>query len=260
MMFSTKTVELKSPKEIAVMRQAGAIVADTLMLLSAAAKAGVSTLELDGLARAELSRRGAKPAFLGYRGFPASLCVSINSEVVHGIPSAKRRIKDGDLVSLDFGCVVQGFFADAAVTVGVGTITEQARRLIDVTRQSLEKAIAAMRPDARLGDVSWAVQRHVEAAGFSVVRDFVGHGIGRALHEDPPVANYGKAGTGLRLAPGMVLAVEPMVNMGGCEVDTLEDGWTAVTRDASLSAHFEHTIAVGANGPEILTLPSEGKA
>ena len=259
-MFSTKTIELKSPKEIGAMREAGRIVADTLVLLSAAAKAGVTTLELDRLAQAELSRRGAKPAFLGYRGFPASLCVSINSEVVHGIPSAKRKINDGDLVSLDFGCVVRGFFADAAVTVAVGAATPQARRLIEVTKQSLEKGISAMRADARLGDVSAAVQGHVEAAGFSVVRDFVGHGIGRALHEDPPVPNYGKSGTGLRLAAGMVLAIEPMVNMGACEVDTLEDGWTAVTRDASLSAHFEHTVAIQNDGPEILTLPSSGKA
>lgn len=252
-MFSTKTIELKGAPEISAMRDGGAIVAAILDLLSTAAKAGVSTLELDKLAHDQLIKRGAKPAFLGYHGFPGSLCVSINSEVVHGIPSAKSKLKEGDLVSLDFGVIVRGFFADAAVTVGVGRISPEAQRLMDVTEQSLAKGIEAMAPDARLGDVSAAVQKHVEAAGFSVVRDFVGHGIGRALHEDPPVPNYGKAGTGMRLAPGLVLAIEPMVNIGGCEVKTLEDGWTAVTKDGSLSAHFEHTIVVTKEGREVLT-------
>jgi methionyl aminopeptidase len=252
-MFSTKTIELKSPKEIALMRQAGMIVAATLAILSKAAVAGTSTAELDRLAREELSRRGAKPAFLGYHGFPAALCVSLNSEVVHGIPSDKRRIEEGDLVSLDFGCVVEGLYADAAVTVAVGEVSTQARRLMDVTREALYKAIEKIRPGSRLGDVSSAVQTCAEGWGFSVVRDFVGHGIGRALHEDPPVPNFGKAGTGPRLQPGLVLAVEPMINAGGCEVETLEDGWTAVTKDGSLSAHFEHTIALMENGAEILT-------
>lgn len=252
-MFSTKTIELKSPKEIETMREAGAIVAATLKVLADAAKGGVSTLELDKIAAAELERRKAKPAFLDYHGFPATLCVSINAEVVHGIPSPKRSLRDGDLVSLDFGCVVRGFYADAALTVGVGKVSPAAQRLMDVTRESLHKGIDAMKVGARLGDVSSAVQGHCEAAGFSVVRDFVGHGIGRALHEDPPVPNYGKAGTGLRLAAGMVLAIEPMVNAGGPEVVTLDDGWTAVTKDGSLSAHFEHTIALSEDGPEILT-------
>ncbi|MEK7859557.1 MAG: type I methionyl aminopeptidase [Elusimicrobiota bacterium] len=256
-MFSTKTIELKSAKEISAMREAGAIVAATLRLLAQAAQPGVSTLELDRLASEELARRKAKPAFLGYHGFPGSLCVSINSEVVHGIPSAKRKLAEGDLVSLDFGCIVSGFYGDAAITVGVGKVTAIAQRLMDVTRQSLAKGIEAMRPDGRLGDVSFAVQKHCEDAGFSVVREFVGHGIGRALHEDPPVPNYGKAGTGLRLSPGMVLAIEPMVNIGGPEVKTLEDGWTAVTKDGSLSAHFEHTVAIFEDGPEILTKDPE---
>lgn len=235
------------------MREGGAIVAAVLAKVSEAAQPGVSTLELDKIARAHLSQKGVKSAFLGYHGFPATLCVSINSEVVHGIPSAKRILKEGDLCSLDFGCIVRGYYADAAVTVGVGKVTAQAQRLMDVTRQSLDKAIAAMAPGARLGDVSSSVQKHVEKEGFSVVRDFVGHGIGRALHEDPPVPNFGKAGTGMRLNPGLVLAVEPMVNVGGPEVKTLEDGWTAVTQDGSLSAHFEHSIAVTQEGREVLT-------
>lgn len=253
-MFSTKTVELKSHREIASMRQAGAVVAATLKVLAAAAAPGMTTAELDSIARAELAKRKAKPAFLGYHGFPASLCVSVNSEVVHGIPSAKKKLAEGDLLSLDFGCIVDGFYGDAAVTIGVGKVSAEAERLMKVTRESLEKGIAAMRPEGRLGDVSSAVQRHVEAAGFSVVREFVGHGIGRALHEDPPVPNYGKAGTGMRMQPGLVLAIEPMVNMGGHEVSVLADGWTAVTKDGALSAHFEHTVALMETGPEILTI------
>lgn len=253
-MFQTKTIELKSDSEIAVMRDAGRIVAEILAALSAAARAGVSTAELDRLARRELQARKAAPAFLGYRGFPAVLCVSLNSEVVHGIPSEKRKLAEGDLVSLDFGCILKGFYADAAVTVGVGRLAPAAQKLIDVTRESLMKGIDAMRPDGRLGDISSAVQKHVEAAGFSVVQDFVGHGIGRALHEEPPVPNFGRAGTGPRLTPGMVLAIEPMVNLGAPDVTVQEDGWTAVSRDGSLSAHFEHTIALTPQGPEILTV------
>jgi methionyl aminopeptidase len=252
-MYSTKTIELKSPQEIDVMREAGAIVASTLALLSEAARSGVSTLELDRISRDELARRKAKPAFLGYHGFPAALCVSVNSEVVHGIPAQARKLAEGDLVSLDFGCVVGGLYGDAAVTVGVGRISKEADSLMSVTKMALELGINAMKVGGRLGDISEAVQHYVESKGFSVVRDFVGHGIGRALHEDPPVPNYGKAGTGMRLAPGLVLAIEPMVNAGGPEVETLADGWTAVTKDGSLSAHFEHTVALTENGPEILT-------
>lgn len=252
-MFSTKTVELKSERELGFMRQAGRIVAGTLVLLREAVRPGISTAELDKIAADELKKRGAKPAFLGYHGFPASLCVSINNEVVHGIPSAKRKLKEGDIVGLDFGCVVEGFYGDSAITVGVGKVSAEAEKLMRVTRESLERAIDAMQVDARLGDVSSAVQKHCESNGFSVVRDFVGHGIGRSLHEDPPVPNYGKAGTGMRLSPGLVLAIEPMVNAGGPEVETLDDGWTAVTKDGRLSAHFEHTVALTKDGPEILT-------
>ncbi len=252
-MTMAKTIEFKSAAELSLMREGGRVVAQTLKVLSAAAVAGTTTLELDRIARAEIEKRGAKPAFLGYRGFPGTLCVSLNSEVVHGIPSAARKISNGDLVSLDLGCIVGGFYADAAVTVAVGAIPAESRRLIEVTRESLAKGIAAMRSGGRLGDVSGAVQKHVEAAGFSVVREFVGHGIGRALHEEPAVPNFGREGTGMRLSPGLVLAIEPMVNMGGCEVETLADGWTAVTRDRSLSAHFEHTVALTEAGPEILT-------
>lgn len=247
-------VELKSPKEIGLMREAGGIVAATLRILSEAVAPGLTTAELDKIAASEIAKRGARPAFLNYRGFPAVLCVSINEEVVHGIPRTDKVLKAGDIVSLDFGVILKGFFADAAVTVPVGKVPADVQALVTATRESLEKGIDRMRPDGRIGDVSSAVQQHVEARGFSVVRSFVGHGIGRALHEDPPVPNFGKAGTGLRLAPGMVLAVEPMVNMGTHEVKILDDGWTAVTRDGKWSAHFEHTIAVTADGPEILTL------
>lgn len=252
-MFSTKTIELKSGKELGAMREAGVIVAATLQVLSDAAKAGVTTAELDSIAASELKKKGAKPAFLNYHGFPGVLCVSINDEVVHGIPSTKRKLKDGDLCSLDFGAVVRGYYADAAVTVAVGKVAPEAQRLLDVTRESLEKGIEAVKPGARLGDVSAAVQKHAESGGFSVVREFVGHGIGRALHEDPPVPNFGKSGTGMRLNPGLVLAIEPMINAGTHEVKTLDDGWTAVTQDGKLSAHFEHTVAVTEDGREVLT-------
>lgn len=252
-MFDTKTIEIKSRDELAVMRQAGRIVAEVLALLARRAMPGTSTLELDQVAQAEILRRRAKPAFLGYRGFPATLCVSVNSEVVHGIPVERKKLKEGDIVSLDLGCILEGFYADAAITVGVGVVSKEADHLMVVTRESLERGIAALKPDGRLGDVSSAIQGHVETAGYSVVRDFVGHGIGRQLHEDPPVPNYGKPRTGVRLLPGMVLAIEPMVNTGSAEVVTLADGWTAVTRDGGLSAHFEHTVAITEKGSEVLT-------
>ncbi len=255
-MLMQKTVEVKSREELAIMRRAGAVVADILDLLAKAVKPGMTTGEIDRIARAELEKRGAKPAFLNYHGFPGVICVSINSEVVHGIPSDKRALKAGDIVGLDFGCVIDGWFADSARTVGVGAITPEAQRLIDVTRESLMKGIEAVKAGARVGDVGSAVQKHAEAAGYTVVREFVGHGIGRALHEEPPVPNYGKPGSGQRLKAGMTIAIEPMVNAGGPEVATLGDGWTAVTKDGKLSAHFEHTVAVTENGFEILTLPS----
>ncbi len=256
-MLMKKAVEAKTREELAVMRQAGAIVGDILQLLSAKAAPGVTTGDIDSWARAEIKARGAKPAFLGYHGFPGVICLSINSEVVHGIPSPKRALKDGDIIGLDFGVIVDGWFADSAVTVGVGSITPEAQRLIKVTRESLEKGIAAVTDGCRVGDIGAAVQKHAEAAGYSVVREFVGHGIGRALHEEPPDPTDGKAGTGPRLKSGMTIAIEPMVNAGDAGVRTLEDGWTAVTQDGKLSAHFEHTVCVTDGAPVILTLPSK---
>lgn len=256
MMLMKKAVEAKTQSELALMRQAGAAVGDILALLAKKVAPGITTGELDRIARAEIKARGVKSAFLGYHGFPGVICLSVNSEVVHGIPSDKRRLSEGDIIGLDFGVVVDGWYGDSAVTVGVGKISDEAQRLIDVTRESLEKGIAAVTSGARVGDVGAAVQQHAEAHGYSVVREFVGHGIGRALHEEPPVPNYGKAGTGPRLKSGMTIAIEPMVNAGGAAVRTLEDGWTAVTQDGRLSAHFEHTVCVTDGAPVILTLPS----
>ena len=234
------------------MRRAGAIVAKLLAFLTARVEPGIKTKELDQAAVAFLRSQGAKPAFLGYRGFPASICVSINDEVVHGIPG-ERAIRAGDVVSLDAGATLDGYCADAAVTVAVGRVSPQAQRLIEVTRAALDRGIAMATPTQRLSDISHAVQETVEREGFSVVRDFVGHGIGRAMHEDPPIPNYGPPDRGPRLKPGMVIAIEPMVTMGGWEVEVLPDGWTAVTKDRSLSAHFEHTVAITERGPTILT-------
>jgi methionyl aminopeptidase len=243
----------KSPREIALMRAGGHILAEVLERLRTSVKPGMSTLEIDQEVEAFIAARGAKPAFKGYRGFPATVCISINEEVVHGIPSARRRLKQGDVVGFDLGCIVDGYYADCAATLPIGEISPAVQKLLDVTRESLDLAIQECRPDRRLSDVSHAVQRHVEAHGFGVVRAFVGHGIGRALHEEPQVPNFGEPGRGPRLRPGMVLAIEPMVTMGSWEVRILDDGWTAVTQDGSLAAHFEHTIAVTEDGPAILT-------
>jgi methionyl aminopeptidase len=251
--MATLSVELKGATEIGWMREAGRIVAEVLAELSEAAAPGMSTLELDKLALDGIVKRKGKTAFLGYRGFTGTLCASINEEVVHGIPSAKRKLKQGDLLSLDLGAIVKGFYADAAVTISIGEIPERSMKLVETTRRSLEAAIAEVKPGARLGDVSYAVQKLVEAEGMSVVREFVGHGIGRALHEDPPVPNYGRPGVGLKLEPGLVIAIEPMVTLGGPKVKILDDGWTAVSADGSLSAHFEHTVAVTHDGCEVLT-------
>ena len=245
-------IELKSADEIARMRAAGAIVARLLQRLAGLVAPGVKTKELDEAAREMIRAEGAEPAFLGYRGFPATICVSVNEEVVHGIPGS-RIIQAGDVVSIDAGVKLEGFYGDAALTVGAGKLSERAQRLVTVTRESLAEAITVMRPTKRLSDISHTVQQVVERAGFGVVRDFVGHGIGRAMHEDPPVPNYGPPNRGPRLKPGMVLAIEPMVTMGGWEVEVLSDGWTAVTRDRSLAAHFEHTIAITQDGPQVLT-------
>jgi len=246
-------IVLKSPREIEVMRRAGVILADVMDRLRTVVKAGMSTLEIDEEVEAFIEKRGATPAFKGYRGFPATVCVSINDEVVHGIPSAHRRLKEGDIVGLDLGCVVDGYYADCAFTMPIGDIPPAVQRLLDVTRESLYLAIEQCRPGRRLGDVSHAVQRHVESHGFAIVRAFVGHGIGRALHEEPQVPNFGDPGRGPVLRAGMVLAIEPMVTMGSGDVRVLDDGWTAVTRDGSLAAHFEHTIAVTEDGPDVLT-------
>ncbi|MBI4059962.1 MAG: type I methionyl aminopeptidase [Elusimicrobia bacterium] len=252
----SKAVEIKNREELAIMRAAGVVVADILVLLKGAIRHGMTTGEIDQICREELKKRGASPAFLNYHGFPGVICVSINCEVVHGIPSDKRVLKESDIVGLDFGCMIDGWFADSAMTVPVGAISPEAERLIRVTRESLEKGIAAVKNGGRIGDIGSAVQTHAEAAGYTLVREFVGHGIGRALHEEPPIPNYGKPGTGARLKTGMTIAIEPMVNMGRPEVATLGDGWTAVTKDGKLSAHFEHTVAVTDDGCEILTLPT----
>jgi methionyl aminopeptidase len=248
-------IELKSVREIGLMRRAGHILADVVDRLRAGVKAGMSTLEIDQDVEGFIRSQGARPAFKGYRGFPATVCISINEEVVHGIPSAQRHVKDGDIVGLDLGCIVDGYYADCAFTLAVGDVPSRVQELLDATRQSLEAGIAECRPGRRLSDVSHAIQSHVERHGFAVVRAFVGHGIGRALHEEPQVPNFGDPGRGPQLRPGMVLAIEPMVTMGSWEVKILDDGWTAVTKDGSLAAHFEHTIAVTAHGPEVLTLP-----
>jgi methionyl aminopeptidase len=242
---------LKTPDEITLMAKASRVVAEALEVLKSAAKPGVTTDELDRLAEAEIRSRGAVPAFKGYRNYPKTLCVSVNEQVVHGIPS-KRVLKDGDIVGLDLGAIVGGFYGDSAVTIAVGRIDEKAATLVRVTEESLSLAIQQAQVGNRLSDISHAVQQHVEAAGYSVVTEFVGHGIGRQLHEEPQVPNYGKPGQGPRLQPGMVLAIEPMVNMGGPAVRVLDDRWTAVTVDGSLSAHFEHTIAIQPSGPALV--------
>ncbi|QBS37011.1 type I methionyl aminopeptidase [Thermaerobacter sp. FW80] len=246
-------IELKSPREIELMREAGRIVAAVLRELASALRPGITTADLDRLAERLIREAGAEPAFKGYQGFPASICTSINDEVVHGIPSPRRVIREGDVVSIDVGARYHGYHGDSAATFAVGAVSAEARRLLEVTRRSLEAGIAAARPGHRVGDVGHAVQQVVEAAGFSVVRDYAGHGIGRAMHEDPQVPNYGQPGTGLRLRPGLVLAIEPMVNAGGPAVRTDPDGWTVRTVDGSLSAHFEHTVLITEGEPEVLT-------
>jgi len=242
----------RSQAEIDRMRGASALVAGILAELEAAVEPGVTTADLDALSERLVRDAGAVPAFKGYRGYPATLCASVNEQVVHGIPS-KRPLGDGDIVSLDIGVKLNGYFGDSAVTVAVGKVDDRTVELLAVTRESLEQAIAQVRVGHRLSDIGHAVQAHVEAHGFSVVREFVGHGIGEELHEDPQVPNYGQPGRGPKLAEGMVIAIEPMVAMGRPDVRILPDGWTAVTRDGSLAAHFEHTVAVTADGPLVLT-------
>jgi len=247
-------VVLKSAQEIEKMRRAGKVVREVLELVRDHVKPGATTLDLEKVAEKRIAELGAKPAFKGYHGYPCVLCTSINSEVVHGIPSKKRVLKEGDIVSVDCGAVIDGFFGDAAITVPVGEkIAPDTERLLKVTEASLQRAIETVKPGATLGDIGAAVQGVVEAEGFSVVRDFVGHGIGSHMHEDPQVPNFGLAGQGMKLRAGMVIAIEPMVNAGKPGVRVLKDGWTAVTNDGSMSAHFEHTVAVTDTGARILT-------
>jgi methionyl aminopeptidase len=247
-------IMIKTPQEIEKMRRSGAAVRTVLEHVRAHVKPGVTTLDLENVAVSMMAELGATPAFKGYRGYPCVLCTSVNEEVVHGIPSGERVLREGDIVSIDCGVVLDGYYGDSAITVGVGVdLSPKAKRLLDVTKASLETAIKVVRPGATLGDIGAAVQEVVEADGFSVVREFVGHGIGTRMHEDPQVPNYGQRGMGTKLRAGMVLAIEPMVNVGKPGVQVLSDGWTAVTEDGSLSAHFEHTVAVTAEGAVILT-------
>ncbi len=249
-------ISLKSEREIEIMRRANVIVAEILQELKEKVAPGITTLELDGVAEELTLEKKAIPAFKGYevagRVFPRCLCVSINDEIVHGIPT-NRALREGDIVGLDFGVIFNGFYGDAALTVGVGRVSQEARRLMEVTEHALYKGIEQLHDGKRLGDLGCAVQQVAEGAGFSVVRAFVGHGIGKRLHEEPPVPNYGEPDRGVRVREGMVLAIEPMVNAGGHEVAMKEDGWTAVTKDGSLAAHFEHSVAVTKNGPYILS-------
>jgi len=246
-------INLKSPQEIEVMRDANRIVAEILAELTAQIAPGITTMELNELGERLAAKRNARPAFKGYNGFPYALCASVNEEVVHGMPSRKRILREGDIVSLDFGVIHREYYGDAAITVPVGQVDEQSRALIRATEKALYQGIAQAVAGNRLTDISHAIQSHVEGKGFSVVREFVGHGIGRSLHESPQIPNFGPPGLGVRLRPGMVFAIEPMINQGEHEVEILEDGWTAVTKDRSRSAHFEHSIAITKNGPDILS-------
>ncbi len=245
----------KTPSEIARMRRAGRVVAEMHEVCTLAARPGASTADLDRAAREVLERRGARSNFLGYHGYPAVVCTSRNSVVVHGIPDDEERLEEGDIVSIDCGAVVDGWHADAALTVPVGEVDDVSRALITATRGALDRAVEQMVVEGRMTDIGAAVQRVAEGAGFNVVRDYVGHGIGTEMHEDPPVPNHGPPGHGIRLREGMVLAVEPMVNAGGAATRLLGDGWTVVTSDGSRSAHFEHTVAITPDGPVVLTVP-----
>jgi methionyl aminopeptidase len=246
-------VFIKSSAEIEKMRISGAILRKVHNAIAPHVVPGASTMDLERIAVERIASLGAIAAFKGYHGFPAALCTSVNQEVVHGMPNEKRILKDGDILSIDCGCIVDGYYSDAAVSYGIGKVSAATQKLLDVTQASLEAAILQCQVGGRLGDISFAVQQPCEAAGFGVVREFVGHGIGRSMHEDPQVPNFGPAGKGPRLKAGMVLAIEPMINAGKPEVKVLPDGWTAVTVDGSYSAHFEHTVAITKNGPLVLT-------
>ena len=254
----TGGITIKSPQEREAMARAGAIVGAVLRLLKSSVKPGVTTKELDEIAYKEIIRRGGKPTFKGYRGFPASICASVNDEIVHGIPG-KKVLREGDIIKMDVGATLDGFIGDAAISVPVGTVSEDAQRLIETTRQSLLEGIKAAQPGNRVGDISAAVQQYSETRGYGVVREYVGHGVGRFLHEDPQVPNLGPAGRGPVLRAGMCIAIEPMLNIGGWRTRILDDQWTVVTADGSLSAHFEHTIAIDEDGPVILTVPDDAE-
>lgn len=247
-------IVLKTSRELSVMREACRISAGALQLVGKSIEPGISTWELDQIAEKYILSQGAKPNFKGYSGYPATACISINNEVIHGIPSKKRILKSGDIVSVDLGAAIEGYNGDNAATFAVGEISDEAKRLIDATRESLYEGIKAARAGGRIGDIGYAIQHYVEERGFSVVREFVGHGVGTKLHEAPEVPNYGTSGKGIRLMPGMTIAIEPMINMGLPGVKTLSDGWTVETKDGSLSAHFEHTIAITSEGPQIMTI------
>lgn len=244
---------IKTTAEIAKMRIAGKALRQVHDAIASHVVPGVSTMDLEEIAVAKIAELGAVAAFKGYHGYPSALCTSVNEEVVHGMPNRKRVLKDGDILSIDCGVIIDGYYSDAAVTYPIGDVSDQARKLLDVTQKSLEAAIQQCKAGGRLGDISAKVQEICEAEGFGVVREFVGHGIGRSMHEDPQVPNFGDAGKGPRLKAGMVLAIEPMINVGGAGVHVLKDGWTAVTDDGSYSAHFEHTVAITKDGPEVLT-------
>lgn len=251
----TELVRLKTDREVAAMRRAGAIVAEMLARCRAAVRPGVTTAELDRIGASVIAAHGATSSFLGYYGYPATICTSVNEEIVHGIPGA-RKLREGDIVGIDVGAIVDGWHADAAITVPVGTVRREAERLIRVTEEALVRGLAAARAGGRLGDIGAAVQSYAEANGYSVVRNYVGHGIGRAMHEPPQVPNFGEAGQGRPIHPGLCIAIEPMLNAGSPMTRLLPDGWTVVTADGSLSAHFEHTVAVTPAGPVVLTAPS----
>lgn len=246
-------IVLKTTRELTLMREACRISAGALRVAGAAIEPGITTAEIDKIAYDYIISQGAKPNFLNYEGYPATACISINDEVIHGIPSKKRVIKAGDIVSIDLGAAINGYNGDNAATFACGDISKEAQRLIDATRESLYEGIKAAKNGNRVGDISFAVQQYVEARGYSVVREFVGHGVGASLHEAPEIPNYGRAGRGVRLVPGMTIAIEPMINLGQPQINVMPDGWTVKTADGKLSAHFEHTIAITADGPVIMT-------
>ena len=256
-----QAIQIKTPEQFALMREAGLVVARTLEVVAAAARPGVSTAELDALAEREIRAAGATPSFLGYHGYPATICTSVNEEIVHGIPTPARRLNEGDIVSIDCGAIVGGWHGDAARTVGVGAISAEHAALLSACEAALWRGLARARPGGRLGDISRAVQASIEQAGpYGLVEEYTGHGIGTAMHMDPPVPNYGQPGRGPRLRAGMALAIEPMVTLGSAETILLDDGWTVITADGSWAAHFEHTVAITADGPWVLTAEDGGQA